>query len=362
MRDRIWNFNPGPAILPLAVLEKVKEELPNYQGTGMAVPELSHRSKEYEAIQGGAKSLLIEIFQIPNNYHVLFLQGGASLQFAMVPMNLLAPGKSADYIVTGSWAKNALKEAKIIGTTNVAGSSENTNFSRILQQKELKLDPHAVYCHITSNNTIFGTQYKTFPETGNVPIVADMSSDILSKKVDFKKIGLIYGGAQKNLGPAGVTVVIIRDDLVKASRQDIPTLLQYKTHVDHDSFYNTPPTFSIYMVKLVLEWVKSIGGLDEIEKRNQKKADLLYGTIDSNPEFFKGTVEKESRSFMNVTFRLPSEELEEKMIKEAKAAGFGGLKGHRSVGGIRVSMYNAMEPQGIKELTNFMQEFAKKNG
>ncbi|MBN2031366.1 3-phosphoserine/phosphohydroxythreonine transaminase [bacterium] len=362
MSDRIWNFNPGPATLPLSVLEKAKEEIPNYQNTGMAVMELSHRSKEYAAIQNDAKSLMIELFQIPNNYKVLFLQGGASLQFTMAPMNLLTQGKAADYIITGSWSKKALKEAKIIGTANVAGSTEDTNFNRIPKQGDLKLDPDAVYCHITSNNTIAGTQYKTFPQTGNVTIIADMSSDILSRKINFAKFGLIYAGAQKNLGPSGVTVVIIRDDLVEACRQDIPIILQYKTHVDNDSFYNTPPTYSVYLVKLVLEWVKSLGGLAAIEKRNREKADLLYGTIDDNPDFFKGATEKESRSFMNVTFRLPSEDLEAKMISDAKAAGFGGLKGHRSVGGIRVSMYNAMEPQGIQELTEFMKDFARKNG
>ncbi len=362
MSNRIWNFNPGPATLPLSVLEKAKEEIPDYQNTGMAVMELSHRSKEYAAIHADAKSLMIELFQIPENYKVLFLQGGASLQFAMAPMNLLTQGKAADYIVTGSWSKKALKEAKIAGTVNVAGSSEDTNFNRIPKQGDLKLDPNAVYCHITSNNTISGTQYQTFPDTGNVPIVADMSSDILSRKINFGKFGMIYAGAQKNLGPSGVTVVIIRDDLVEASRDDIPTLLQYKTHVDKDSLFNTPPTYSIYLVKLVLEWVKSLGSLDAVEKRNQEKADLLYGTIDDNPDFFKGATEKESRSWMNATFRLPSEELEAKFIAEGLAAGFGGLKGHRSVGGIRVSMYNAMEPEGIRELTEFMKDFAQKNG
>ncbi len=362
MSDRIWNFNPGPATLPLSVLEKAKEDLPNYQGTGMAVMELSHRSKEYAAIQTDAKSLFIELYQVPNNYKVLFLQGGASLQFAMAPMNLLSQGQTADYIITGSWSKKALKEAKILGTVNVAGSSEETHFNRIPKQQELKLNPDAVYCHITSNNTIAGTQYNTLPETGNVPLVADMSSDILSKKIDFKKLGLIYAGAQKNLGPSGVTVIIIRDDLVEASREDIPTLLQYKTHVDKDSFFNTPPTYSIYLVKLVLEWVKSVGGLAGVEKRNREKADRLYGIIDSNPDFYKGATEKESRSLMNVTFRLPSEDLEAKFVAEGLAAGFGGLKGHRSVGGIRVSMYNAMEPQGIRELTEFMKDFVQKNG
>ncbi len=362
MADRIWNFNPGPATLPLPVLEKAKADLPNYSGTGMAVMELSHRSKEYAAIHAEAKERMIELFDIPSNYKVLFLQGGASLQFAMVPMDLLKAGQTSDYIVTGSWSKKALKEAKIIGAANVAASSEETNFNRIPKQGELKLDPNAVYCHITSNNTIAGTQYAAYPDTGNVPLIADMSSDILSRKIDFSKFGLIYAGAQKNLGPSGVTVVIIRDDLVEASRDDIPTLLQYKTHVDKDSTFNTPPTYSIYLVKLVLDWVKSLGGLSAVEKRNQEKAGMLYDLIDSNPNFFKGAAEKESRSLMNVTLRLPTEELEAQFIAEAKAAGFGGLKGHRSVGGIRVSIYNALEPEGVKQVTEFMKAFAQKNG
>jgi phosphoserine aminotransferase len=362
MADRIWNFNPGPATLPLPVLEKAKADLPNYGGTGMAVMELSHRSKEYSAIHEQANQLMVELFGIPDNFKVLFLQGGASLQFAAVPMNLLKPGKSADYIITGSWSKKALKEAKVQGTTNVAASSEETNFNRIPKQNELKLDSNAVYCHITSNNTIAGTQFQTFPDTGNVPLIADMSSDILSRKIDFSKFGLIYAGAQKNLGPSGVTVVIARKDLIESGREDIPVILQYRTHAEKDSLYNTPPTYSIYLVKLVLDWVKSLGGLSAIEKRNQKKGEMLYKTIDSNPGFFKGAAEKDSRSLMNVTFRLPNEELEAQFIADAKIAGFGGLKGHRSVGGIRVSMYNALEPEGIRQLTEFMKVFAQKNG
>jgi phosphoserine aminotransferase len=362
MANRIWNFNPGPATLPLPVLEKAKSDLPDFSNTGMAVMELSHRSKEYAAIHAEAKERMVELFGIPSNYKVLFLQGGASLQFAMIPMNLLKEGQSSDYIVTGSWSKKAVKEAKIIGSASIAATSEESNFNRIPKQDELKLDGNAVYCHITSNNTIAGTQYASYPDTGEVSLVADMSSDILSRKIDFSKFGLIYAGAQKNLGPAGVTVVIIRDDLVEASRDDIPTLLQYKTHVEKDSTFNTPPTYSIYLVKLVLDWVKSVGGLSAVEKRNQEKADMLYHLIDSNPDFFKGAAEKDSRSLMNVTLRLPSEELEAKFIAEAKEAGFGGLKGHRSVGGIRVSIYNAMEPEGVKQLTDFMKTFAEKNG
>jgi len=362
MAKRIWNFNAGPATLPLPVLEKAKADLPDYAGTGMAVMELSHRSKDYAAIHTQAGELMTELFQIPDNFKVLFLQGGASLQFAMIPMNLLTGDQSADYIITGSWSKKALKEAKIVGKAGVAASSEETNFNRIPKQGELKLDNSARYCHITTNNTIAGTQFQSFPETGNVPLIADMSSDILSRKIDFSPFGLVYAGAQKNLGPAGVTIVIIRDDLVAAGRDDLPTMLQYRTHAEKDSLYNTPPTYSIYLVKLVLEWVRDTGGLNAIEIRNRKKADLLYGTIDGLPGFYKGAAEKDSRSAMNVTFRLPTEELEAKFIAEALAAGFGGLKGHRSVGGIRVSMYNAMEPEGIEQLTAFMKKFAEQNG
>ena len=359
---RVWNFNPGPATLPLAVLEKAKNEMVNYAGTGMSVMELSHRSKPYEAIQNDAKALLVELFGIPKNYKILFLQGGASLQFAMIPMNLLPPGKSADYVLTGYWAQKAYKEAKTLGTAKVAGTTEASHFNRIPESGELQLDSGAVYCHVTSNNTIFGTEWKTFPNTGSVPLIADMSSDILSRRVDVGQFGLIYGGVQKNLGPAGVVVVIIREDLVAAGRQDIPTILRYATHAENDSLFNTPPCYTIYIVKLVLEWVKGLGGMTAVEKRNEDKGKMLYGTIDGLKDFYKGTAEAKSRSLMNVTFRLPSEELENQFITEVKAAGFEGLKGHRSVGGVRVSMYNALEPEGIRQLTDFMKAFAKKNG
>jgi phosphoserine aminotransferase len=359
---RIWNFNPGPATLPVAVLEKAKNEMMNYAGTGMSVMELSHRSKAYEAIQNEAKSLLMELLGIPKNYKVLFLQGGASMQFAMIPMNLLPAGKSADYVLTGYWAQKALKEAKGLGTVRVAGTTESTQFNRIPEQSELQLDAKAAYCHITSNNTIFGTGWKTFPQTGNVPLIADMSSDILSRKIDAGKFAMIYAGSQKNLGPAGVVLAIMRDDLIAAGRADIPVIWKYSTFAENDSLYNTPPCYTIYVVKLVLEWVKGLGGLAAVEKRNEDKGKMLYGTIDALKDFYKGTADAKSRSLMNVTFRLPSEELEVKFVAEAKAAGFEGLKGHRSVGGVRVSMYNAFEPEGIRQLTDFMKEFAKKNG
>ena len=362
MADRIWNFNPGPSTLPLPVLEKIKEQLPNYNHTGMAVMELSHRSKDFIAVHEETKSLIAELFGVPENYKILFLQGGASLQFAMIPMNLLGNGRSADYINTGTWSKKAIKEAKLFGNVNVAGTSEDTNFNRVPKQDELKLDPNAVYVHTTSNNTIAGTQWAKFPDTGNVPIVCDMSSDILSRKLDISKFGIIYAGAQKNLGPSGVTVVIISDDMVEKSSDTLTTMLKYKTHVDKDSMFNTPPTFSIYIMNLVLKWIKDQGGLAAVEKTNMEKGKLLYGTMDNNKDFFRGATEVDSRSLMNVTMRLPNEELEAKFIADGLAAGFGGLKGHRSVGGIRVSMYNALPLEGIQALTEFMLEFAKKNG
>ena len=362
MAHRIWNFNPGPATLPLPVLEKMKADLPVYGNTGMAVMELSHRSKDYDAIHQGAKTLLKELFSVPDNYHILFLQGGASTQFYMIPMNLLREGQSADYVNTGSWSKKAIKEAKLFGKVNIAGTSEEANFTFIPKRDGLKLDPDAQYVHITSNNTIAGTQWHAYPDTGAVPLMADMSSDILSKKIDVARFGLIYAGAQKNLGPSGVTVVIIRDDLVEKSRDDIPTMIMYKTHVEKDSLFNTAPTYSIYILKLVLEHVKSIGGLAAVGKENEEKAKLLYGTVDANKDFFRCPVAEDSRSLMNVVFRLPSEDLEKQFVADSLAAGFGGLKGHRSVGGIRVSMYNAMPLKGIEALTAFMKEFAKKHG
>ncbi len=358
--DRIWNFNAGPATLPLPVLEKIKADLPNYDGTGMAVMELSHRSKPYAAIHAAAQDLLRELFSIPDNYKIMFLQGGASSQFYMIPMNLLHEGDSADYVNTGTWSKKAIKEAKMFGNVNVAGSSDGENFTYI--PKDLNLDAYAKYVHITSNNTIAGTQFHAFPDTGSVPLLADMSSDILSKKIDISKFGMIYAGAQKNLGPSGVTVVIMSDDLLAKCREDIPTMTMYKTHAEKDSLFNTAPTYSIYILKLVLEHVKNIGGMAEVEKINAAKGDVIYGTMAENPDFFRCPVKEDSRSLMNVVFRLPSEELEAKFIADGLAAGFGGLKGHRSVGGIRASMYNAMPLDGVKALSEFMKDFAKNNG
>jgi phosphoserine aminotransferase len=360
MVHRVLNFYPGPATLPLQALEKAKDELLDYQGTGMSIMETSHRSAAYSAVHQEAGQLVRELLELPDNYHVLFLQGGASLQFAMIPTNLLANGASADYVITGSWAKKAVKEAKIIGQAHVAGTSEEANFTYI--PKDLDLSSDAAYVHITSNNTISGTQYRAFPDTGSVPLVADMSSDFLWRKFDVAPFGLMYAGAQKNLGPAGVTLVVIRDDLLAKCRDDIPTLLKYKTHVDKDSLFNTGPCFAIYMVRNVLQWVKAQGGLAAMEARNNEKGDLLYGLIEEMSEFFRCPVAKEDRSVMNVVFRLPTEELEKRVIQEAQDAGFIGLKGHRSVGGMRVSMYNAMEPAGVKALVDFLRDFAIRNG
>lgn len=359
---RVSNFNAGPAALPLPVLERAREELLDFQGTGMSIMEHSHRGKAYDAVHNRAVSLLRELLSIPDEYHVLFLQGGASQQFAMVPLNLLGD-KSADYIITGQWSEKALSEAKIVGRTRVAATTkqENGTFPRIPKQEELSLDENAAYVHITTNNTIAGTQWHYIPEVGNVPLVADMSSDFLWKKFDVTRYGLIYAGAQKNLGPSGVVAVIIRKDLAEREPKNIPKIFRYKTFADQNSLYNTPPTFAIYLVQLVLEWVKESGGLSQMEARNREKGALLYGTIDAMPDFYRSPVEKESRSFMNVVFRLPSEALEERFIKEATAAGLVGLKGHRSVGGIRASIYNAASVEDVKKLCDFMKDFAEKN-
>ncbi len=355
---RKYNFNPGPAVLPEEVLKIAQDEMLYYKGTGMSIMEISHRSKDFEAVIMGAEEKLKKIFGIPDNYLVLFLQGGASLQFGMVPMNFMQGG-TADYVNTGSWAKKAIKEAKLFSKVNIAGTSEDQNFNYI--PEKLNFTPDAKYVHITSNETIGGIQWSQFPDTGDVPLIADMSSDILSRKIDVSKFGLIYAGAQKNLGPAGVTVVIIRKDLVDKCPENITTMLSYKTHAAEKSLYNTPPCFAVYIVKLVLEWVEKMGGLSVIEELNNQKAKLLYEAIDNSNGYYKGTANPKDRSKMNVTFRLPNEALEEKFINESKNAGLIGLKGHRSVGGCRASLYNAMTIDGVKALVNFMEKFAKEN-
>lgn len=358
----VHNFFAGPAVLPQEALERAYQEFHDFAGTGINVMEISHRSKEFMAVNTEAQNLMRELLDIPDNYKILFIQGGASLQFGMVPMNFLGEGKKADYVLTGGWSEKAMKEAKLFGNPQVAFTSKETNHNRIPRQEELKLDPNAEYVHITTNNTLYGTQWNYIPEVGNVPLIADMSSDMMWHKFDVTKYAMIYAGAQKNLGPSGVTVVIIRDDLLAKCREGLTTMLSYKTHADNDSMYNTPPTFGIYMLRNVLAWQKSIGGLEEVERRNRAKAKVIYDAIDANSTMFRGHAEKDSRSLMNITFTLPTPELEAKFLAEAKALNMLGVKGHRSVGGCRASTYNALPLESAQALANFMTEFAKKNG
>ncbi len=359
--QRIFNFSAGPAVLPLPVLEEAQRDLVMLPGVGMSVLEISHRSKAFDEIIEGAERDLRTLGSVPENYHVLFLQGGASLQFSMVPMNLMPEGGSADYIVTGSWSQKAVKEAKRVGTVKIAATTEQGNFTRIPRQEELTLSPDASYVHITSNNTIFGTQWQSLPDVGDVPLVNDASSDIFSKPIDVAKHGLIYAGAQKNLGPSGVTVVIVRDDLVRRSSATLPTMLSYAVHAENKSLYNTPPVFGIYILRLVLKWMIAQGGLKAIATVNERKAAKLYAEIDRTG-FYRGHADKDSRSRMNVTFRLPSEDLEKMFVKESTLAGLDGLKGHRSVGGLRASIYNAFPESGIDALVEFMREFERVHG
>ena len=360
---RVHNYYAGPAALPLEALEAAREELLDFQSSGVSVMETSHRSKEYDHVHNETIALVKEFMGLGDDYEVLMLQGGASLQFAMVPLNLLGEGRSADYIVTGTWSQKAVKEAQIIGSARIASSTEKDGvFRSIPKPADIKLDSNAAYCHVTSNNTIFGTQWRTFPETGSVPLVADMSSDILSRKIDPTPFGLIYAGAQKNLGPSGVALVIIRRDLLDRCRSDQPTLLSYRTHVEKNSLFNTPPTFGIYMMNKVLNWLKGRGGIDKMQQENTQKSDLIYGAIDNSAGFYRNEIAREDRSQMNVVFRLGSEDLEKKFVADALAAGFLGLKGHRSVGGIRVSIYNANGLDSVKDVVAFMKDFAAKNG
>jgi phosphoserine aminotransferase len=360
MTERIYNFSAGPAVLPLPVLEEAQRELVSLPGVGMSVMEISHRSKAFDEIIGSAERGLRELLGLPENYHVLFLQGGASLQFSMIPMNFLPKEESADYIITGSWGKKALKEAKREGSVNVAATTADGGFTRVPGQDELKLDPKAAYVHFTTNETIEGVEWKQEPETGDVPLVADASSDILSHVIPVEKYALIYAGAQKNMGPSGVTLVIIRDDLLQRIPDGLHTMLDFRTHVENKSLYNTPNTWGIYIINLVCKWLQEKGGLPAMHRENEAKAQLLYDAIDAT-DFYRGHADADSRSIMNVTFRLPSEELEKKFAGEATAAGLDGLKGHRSVGGIRASIYNAFPREGVEALVSFMKEFEKKN-
>ena len=364
--ERVYNFAAGPAVLPLPVLEEAQRDLVALPGIGMSILEISHRSKTFEAIIQECEANIRKLAGIPENYHVLFLQGGATLQFSMVPMNLLAAGESADYIVTGSWSKKALKESKKVGPINVAFSGEAENFSRVPGRQELKLNPKAAYVHLTSNETIHGVEFHELPDAGGVPLVVDTSSHMLSRPLDISRYAMIYAGAQKNIGPSGCTLVILRDDMLKKALanpayEKLPIMLQFGQHVEDKSLHNTPPVFPIYIMNLVSRWLLKLGGLAEMEKINIRKAQKLYAEIDRTG-FYRGHARKEARSRMNVTFRLPNEELEAKFVKESKAAKLDGLKGHRSVGGLRASIYNAFPEEGMDALVAFMQDFEKKNG
>ncbi|HYY59037.1 MAG TPA: 3-phosphoserine/phosphohydroxythreonine transaminase [Pyrinomonadaceae bacterium] len=361
MTERIYNFSAGPAVLPLPVLEEAQRDLVGLPGVGMSIMEISHRSKTFDEIIARAESGLRELLNLPDDYHVLFLQGGASLQFSMIPMNLLPAEGSADYILTGSWGKKALKEARKTGAVNVAATMADGNFTRVPAQDELKLDPSAAYVHFTSNETIEGVEWKREPEVGDVPLVCDASSDILSRPLEVERYDLIYAGAQKNMGPSGVTLVVIRDDLLSRIPEGLHTMLDYRTHVESKSLYNTPNTFGIYIIMLVCKWLQEKGGLAGMLSENEAKARILYDAIDAT-DFYRGHADPDSRSLMNITFRLPSEELEKQFAAEATAAGLDGLKGHRSVGGIRASVYNAFPREGVEALVSFMKEFERKNG
>ncbi|MBZ4671297.1 MAG: phosphoserine aminotransferase [Clostridiales bacterium] len=358
--SRVYNFSAGPAVLPEKVLSRAAAEMLEYGTTGQSVMEMSHRSKEYQAIIDETERLLREIMSIPNNYKVLFLQGGASSQFAMVPLNLLNKTGKADFVITGQWAKKAYEEASRFGDCTIVASSKDKTFSYIPQLDKSKFNPTADYFHICQNNTIYGTRFTELPDTGNVPLVADMSSCILSEPVDVSKYGLIYAGAQKNMGPAGLTVVIIREDLIGGARESCPTMFNYQIHAENGSMYNTPPTYGIYILMLVLEWVKEMGGLEAMKIHNEKKAAIIYDFLD-NSKLFKPTVMGKDRSLMNVPFVTGNEELDAKFVSEAKKAGFINLKGHRSVGGMRASIYNAMPIEGVQKLVEFMEKFEKEN-
>ncbi|MGI6562902.1 MAG: 3-phosphoserine/phosphohydroxythreonine transaminase [Clostridia bacterium] len=358
--ERVYNFSSGPAILPFEVLETAKEELLNYKGTGMSVLEMSHRSSTYLSIIEETEKDLREIMNIPDNYHVLFLQGGASLQFAMVPMNIMVKNKKADYVNTGVWSANAIKEAKRFGSVNVIASSEDKQFTYYPKVTSDMISKDADYVHITTNNTIYGTRCANIPDTKDVPLIADCSSNIMSEKMDINKFGLIYAGAQKNLGPAGLTVVVIREDLAANIPSDLPTMLSYKTHIEKGSMFNTPPTYSIYIMGLVMKWVKKQGGVEAIEKMNKEKAAMLYDAIDQSV-LFKAPAAKEDRSLTNVVFVTGNPDLDKKFVNEAKKEGLVTLNGHRSVGGLRASLYNAMPLDGVKALVEFIKKFDKEN-
>jgi phosphoserine aminotransferase len=366
---RVVNFNAGPAGLPLPALERARDELVEFQGTGMSIMEHSHRGKAYDQVHAEALSLLRSLYGVPDSHHILFLQGGATQMFAQVPMNFLAPGKSVDYLVTGHWSERAVEEAKLVaglqgGTVRIAVNvkeKEGIAFRRIPAASEIAIDPGATYAHFTTNNTIYGSQWASEPDVGGVPLVADVSSDVMGRKVDVSRYALMYGGAQKNLGPSGVTVVIVAKSFLEKARKDIPSPFRFQVYADANSLYNTPPTFGIYLMRNVLAWIRDSGGVEQIEAWNREKARLLYAAIDAAPDYYVGPVEKSARSMMNVVFRLPTPALDEQFVKEATAAGMVGLKGYRSTGGIRASLYNAVSVADVAKLVAFMESFAAKN-
>jgi phosphoserine aminotransferase len=359
---KVYNFNAGPAILPRTVLEQAQQELLDYRGIGMSVLEISHRSKEYEAINSEAEARIKRLLDIGDDYRVLFMQGGASMQFAMLPLNFLPAGAVADYLMTGAWAEKGYEEASKIGQARIAASTKEGGYRRMPQQDEIQLSDDPAYVHISSNETIQGTQWQSWPDVGDRPLVADMSSDILSRPLDAQRFAMIYAGAQKNLGPAGATVVILRQSFLDRASSAPPTILRYATHAKNNSLYNTPPVFAVYLLNLTLAWIEQSGGLEAIAQRNEQKAATIYAAVDRSGGFYRGHAEPASRSRMNLTFRLPSEELEQQFAAEAKAAGMVGLAGHRSVGGIRASIYNAMDLEGCQVLAGFMDEFLRNNG
>lgn len=360
--SRVYNFNPGPATLPQPVLEHAQKELLEYQGGGMSVMEMSHRSKEYEAINAEAEARTKRLLGLGDDYRVLFVQGGASLQFAMLPYNFLPDGATADYILTGSWSEKARNEAEKLGTVHIAASTKDEKYARLPRTDEVKLSASPAYVHITSNNTIYGTQWRELPSFGDVPLVADMSSDIMSRPFNANAFAMFYAGTQKNLGPAGVTMVVIRQSWMDQAATNLPAILSYGTHAKSNSLYHTPPVFTIYMTNLVLGWVEENGGLAGIAQHNEKKAQAIYTAIDESSGFYRPHAAADARSLMNITFRLGSEDLEKQFISEATKEGMVGLKGHRSVGGIRASTYNAMTQEGCEALASFMRAFAQKNG
>jgi phosphoserine aminotransferase len=361
MSTRAYNFNAGPAALPLEVLQQAQQEFVEYQQIGMSIMEISHRSKEYERLNDETQELFKQLYRIPAGYKVLFLQGGASSQFAMIPMNFLQAGKVGSYVMTGSWADKAMKEAKCFGEVHAAASSEDSKFAHIPKSSEIKLHPQSAYLHITSNETIEGSQFQEYPQFSDIPLIADFSSDILSRPVDISRFSLIYAGAQKNLGPSGVTVVILKEEMLTEVSKQVPVIWRYDTHVKNNSLYNTPPVYSIYIMNLVLKWVLNQGGLSDVYQKNLHKSNLIYQAIDQSKGFYRGTVDANSRSIMNITYRLPSEELEDLFIKDSNTLGFIGLKGHRSVGGIRASTYNAVPLASCEALVEFMKDFQNKH-